>query len=121
ALCIRPREPSRRIDQGPCALAPVLPAPGSPSDPLAPFDCGVAPGTATADRSSPVGPAFGHRTDRLSDDFLRSSARCAHGLRSLPVPTHSTTGSPTANASLFPARSGCAASLRILPSLPSVS
>ena len=49
----------------------------------------------------------------------RSSARSGHGPRSLPVLGHSTSGSPTPNPSLFPARSGSAASRPRLPSLPS--
>jgi hypothetical protein len=60
--------------------------------------------------SLPAGPGFGHRTDHLSGGSPRSSAHSARGPRSLRAPTHSATGSPTANASPFPGRSGCAAS-----------
>jgi hypothetical protein len=56
-----------------------------------------------------------------SVDFLRSSARCAHAPRSLRVPTCSTPGTPTANASPSPTRSDSAASSRTLLSSPSDS
>src|SRR5208282_4824162 len=81
--------------------------------------CDASPAPATADRSAPVGPAFGHPAGHLSSDSPRLSARCGHALRSLRVPTRSITGGPTANASPSPTQSDSAASRRTPLSWPS--
>jgi hypothetical protein len=77
-------------------------------------------GPAGPVRFAPAGPGFGHRSDHPFGGSPRSSAGCAQGPRSLRAPTHSTAGSPTANASRFPVPPDCAASPRRLPSSPSV-
>src|SRR5579859_3326288 len=91
-------------------LAPGQLVPGSPSDPPAPWHCGVSPDTATADRSWPTAPKSAHPADRLSSGSPRSSVRCGRAPRLLRVPTRSIPGSPTASAFRFPGRFDSAAS-----------